>query len=51
MERNGVKRNSEGEMTRVKRSVATEGSATTFSRGVYIPRAIPQRKLELIHGV
>ena len=36
---------------RVKRSGATEGSATTFSRGVYIPRAILKRKLELVHGV
>ena len=51
MERNGVKRNNEGERTRVKRSGATEGRATTFSRGIDIPRTLLQRHLEFIHRV
>lgn len=51
MERNGVKRNNEGERTRVKKSGATEGRATIFSRGINIPRTLLQRDLELIHRV
>jgi hypothetical protein len=35
----------------VKRSGATEGRATTFSRGIDIPRTLLQRHLEFIHRI
>ena len=56
MERNGVKRNNEGERTRVRNSGATEatpsrGRATPSLRGIDIPRTLLQRHLEFIHRV
>ncbi len=51
MERNGVKRNNEGERTRVKRSGAPARVRNDFSRGINIPRTLLQRHPEFIHCV